>query len=92
AGVVIAVAAWHLSRKQHIDIMRPALRFGLWFMIASFVGVFIAGDLLGLQMVATQPMKMASAEALYNTACGTNASFSIFSLGTPDGTQEIWSL
>jgi cytochrome bd ubiquinol oxidase subunit I len=92
AGVVIAVAAWHLSRKQHIDIMRPALRFGLWFMIASFVGVFIAGDLLGLQMVATQPMKMASAEALYNTACGANASFSIFSLGTPDGTQEIWSL
>ena len=92
AAVVIAVAAYHLRRGQHVETMRPALKFGLWFMIFSFVGVFIAGDLLGLQMVATQPMKMAAAEALYNTACGPAASFSIFSLGTPDGSSEVWSL
>jgi cytochrome d ubiquinol oxidase subunit I len=35
---------------------------------------------------------MAAAEALYNSACGANASFSIFSLGTPDGTSEIFSI
>jgi cytochrome d ubiquinol oxidase subunit I len=92
AAVVIAATAWHLKRGQHVDIMRPALRFGLWGMIVAFVGVFVAGDQLGLQMVATQPMKMAAAEALYNSACGANASFSIFSLGTPDGTSEIFSI
>ncbi|WP_431803101.1 cytochrome ubiquinol oxidase subunit I [Microbacterium sp. bgisy203] len=92
AAVVIATAAWHLRRHQHVDTMRPALKFGLWFMIASFVGVVIAGDQLGLQMVATQPMKMAAAEALWDTACGRDASFSIFSIGTPDGTGEVWSL
>ena len=36
-------------------------------------------------MVATQPMKMAAAEATYDTVCGADASFSIFTLGTPDG-------
>lgn len=92
AAVVIAVAAWHLSRAQHIETMRPALRFGMWGMIASFVGVAISGDQLSLVMVATQPMKMAAAEAMWNSACGADASFSIFSLGTPDGTEEIWSL
>jgi cytochrome d ubiquinol oxidase subunit I len=92
AAVVIAVAAWHLARQQHHDAMRPALRFGMWMLLASFAGVALSGDFLGLQMVATQPMKMAAAEALYNTACGADASFSIFSLGTPDGTSEIWSL
>ncbi len=92
AAVVIAVSAYHMARKRDVAAMRPALRFGMWFMIIAFVGVFIAGDQLGLQMVATQPMKMAAAEALYNTACGANASFSIFSIGTPDGTNEIWSL
>lgn len=92
AAVVIAVAAWHLSRKQNQEIMRPALRFGMWTMLVSFVGVAIAGDLLGLQMVATQPMKMAAAEGFYYTGCGADASFSLFSLGTPDGTSEVWSL
>jgi cytochrome bd ubiquinol oxidase subunit I len=92
AAVVIAVAAWHLLRGQNVETMRPALRFGMWFMVVSFVGVAISGDQLGLQMVATQPMKMAAAEALYNTSCGADASFSLFSIGTPDGSQEIWSL
>ncbi|MDQ1205971.1 cytochrome ubiquinol oxidase subunit I [Microbacterium sp. SORGH_AS_0862] len=92
AAVVVAVAAWHLARGQHFEAMRPALRFGMWTVIISFAGTAISGDFLGLQMVATQPMKMAAAEALYNTACGADASFSIFSLGTPDGTSEIWSL
>ena len=92
AAVVIAVAAWHLARHQNQEAMRPALRFGMWMLLGSFAGVALSGDFLGLQMVATQPMKMAAAEALYNTACGADASFSIFSLGTPDGTSEIWSL
>jgi hypothetical protein len=43
-------------------------------------------------MVQTQPMKMAAAEAMFNSACGADASFSIFSIGTPDGTGEVWSL
>ncbi|TQK20340.1 cytochrome bd-I ubiquinol oxidase subunit 1 apoprotein [Microbacterium sp. SLBN-154] len=90
--VVVAVSAWHLSRGQHLDTMRSSLRFGLWFVIASFIGVAVSGDQLSLVMVATQPMKMAAAEAMWDTACGADASFSIFSIGTPDGTEEIWSL
>jgi len=92
AAVVIAVSAWHLSRGQHLETMRSSLRFGLWFMIVSFAGVAVSGDQLSLVMVATQPMKMAAAEAMWDSACGADASFSIFSLGTPDGTEEIWSL
>ncbi|TDL45166.1 cytochrome ubiquinol oxidase subunit I [Microbacterium oleivorans] len=92
AAVIIAVAAWHLRRGQHVETMRPALRYGMWFMIISFAGTAISGDQLGLVMVETQPMKMAAAEALWNSACGADASFSIFSIGTPDGTAEVWSL
>ena len=92
AGVVIAVSAWQLSRKQNTEMMRPSLRYGLWLMIIAFVGVALSGDQLGLVMVETQPMKMAAAEALFNSACGANASFSIFTLGTPDGTSELFSI
>jgi cytochrome d ubiquinol oxidase subunit I len=43
-------------------------------------------------MVETQPMKMAAAEALYHTATGADASFSIFTWGTPDGVHELFSI
>jgi cytochrome d ubiquinol oxidase subunit I len=90
AVVVVAVAAWHLMRGQYSEEMRTALKFGGWANIAAFAGVAVTGDSLSLIMVQTQPMKMAAAEALYTTTAG--ASFSLFSLGTPDGSSEIWSI
>ncbi|MFK4762962.1 cytochrome ubiquinol oxidase subunit I [Microbacterium sp. ZW T5_45] len=92
AGVVISVSAWHLSRGQHLDTMRISLKFGLWAMIISTAGVILSGDQLGLAMYQAQPMKMAAAEATFNTVCGYDASFSIFTLGTPDGSSELFSI
>nr|WP_217498664.1 cytochrome ubiquinol oxidase subunit I [Leifsonia sp. C5G2] len=92
AGLIIAVAAWHLSRNRNLETMRPALKFGLWLMVGAGVGTVLSGDQLGLAMVSTQPMKMAAAEALYKTSTGADASFSIFTLGTPDGVHELFSI
>ncbi|TFD51595.1 cytochrome ubiquinol oxidase subunit I [Cryobacterium frigoriphilum] len=92
AGLIISVAAWHLSRNQHLETMRPALKFGLWMMVIAGIATTLAGDQLGLVMVEAQPMKMAAAEALYTTATGANASFSVFTLGTPDGVSELFSV
>ncbi len=92
AALVICVAAWHLARNQNLETMRPALKFGLWTMVGAGVLSVVTGDQLGLVMESTQPMKMASAEALYHTASGADASFSIFTLGTPDGVSELFSV
>lgn len=87
---IVAVAAYHLSKGQYLDTMRVALKFGAFANIAAFAGVALSGDSLSLAMVEAQPMKMAAAEALYETS--TNASFSVFSWGTPDGLNEIFSI
>ncbi len=92
SALVICVAAWHLARNQNLETMRPALKFGLWTMVGAGVLTVLTGDQLGLVMEATQPMKMASAEALYHTATGANASFSLFTLGTPNGVNELFSI
>ncbi|MGM1017844.1 MAG: cytochrome ubiquinol oxidase subunit I [Actinomycetota bacterium] len=92
AGVIISVSAWHLYRRQHLDTMRISLKFGLWAMIVSTIGVVLSGDQLGLAMYAAQPMKMAAAEATFDTVCGADASFSLFTLGTPDGSSELFSI
>lgn len=89
-AVIVGVSAYHLKRSQFVETMRTSLRFGLWATVLGGVGTVVSGDGLGLAMVQTQPMKMAAAEALYNTT--KNASFSLFTLGTPDGKNELFSI
>ena len=89
-AVIVAVSAYHLKRSQRVAEMASALRLGLWSVLAGGLGTLLTGDGLGLAMVKTQPMKMAAAEALYNTAAP--ASFSLFTWGTPDGKSELWSI
>lgn len=90
--VMVAIAAWHLARRQHKGDMTTALRLGAVVNIVAFMGVGLSGHTLGLTMTETQPMKMAAAEAHYETASGKDASFSLFSIGTPDGEHEIFSV
>ncbi len=89
-AVLVGVSAYHLKRGQYLSSMKTSLKLGLWTVLAGGLGTLISGDGLGLAMVKTQPMKMAAAEALYNTS--KNASFSIFTLGTPDGHSELFSI
>ncbi len=89
-AVMVSISAYHLKRSQFVETMRSSLRLGLWTTLVGLVGTMLSGDSLGIAMVNTQPMKMAAAEALYDTSAP--ASFSIFSWGTPDGSSEIFSI
>lgn len=61
---------------------RPAVRFGLVFMIIAGVLLIMTGDLQAKLMFKQQPEKMAAAEALCQTTEG--AGFSILSIGGVD--------
>jgi cytochrome d ubiquinol oxidase subunit I len=58
-------------------------------LIASVL-VFLGGHTQGQYIYQTQPMKMASIEALWDTE--TPASFSILTIGDLSGKREVWSL
>jgi len=91
AGIfVMAISGWHLARKQHADVMRPSMRLALVTVLIGSLGVVVTGDLQARLMTEQQPMKMAAAEALYDTVAP--ASFSLVTIGSLDGSQEIWSL
>jgi cytochrome bd ubiquinol oxidase subunit I len=87
---VVGIASWHLARGRHVDVMRPSLRLGLVVTVLAGFGVAVTGDIQGKIMTDQQPMKMAAAEALYRDA--RPASFSLFTIGSLDGSKEIWSL
>lgn len=90
-GVLMAaVAAWHLLRRRNLEVFRPALRLGMAFVAVSFALLLVSGDPLGKAMTQAQPMKMAAAEALYETE--RPAAFSVFTVGTLDGSEPVFQL
>jgi cytochrome bd ubiquinol oxidase subunit I len=91
-GLVLGVALWRLVRRPGIDteVYRYAARVGSVVIILAAVGVTLTGDRQAKVMTDVQPMKMAAAEALYDTT--ERAGFSIFTIGTLDTQEEIYSL
>jgi len=85
---VVSVAAFHIRRKR--DDFRPALKLGAVTVLISGLAVAVTGDLQARIMTEQQPMKMAAAEALYNTSAP--ASFSLLTIGSLDGDTEKFSI
>ena len=90
AAFVIGISGWHLARKRHVDSMRTSLRLGLVVAVIAGAGVAVSGDAQAKIMTDQQPMKMAAAEAIYRSSAP--ASFSLFTIGSLNGQQEVWSL
>ncbi len=84
AGSFVAgIGAWHLSKGRNIDVFRSAVKAGAWVILGAAVAVSVTGDLDSKLMVQQQPMKMAAAEALYDTT--SSAPFSVLSVGDVSG-------
>ena len=83
---VVGVAAYLYVKKSHDRALyRTAIRAGAWVLLIAGLGVAISGDVQGKIMTEVQPMKMASAEGLYETE--SHAPFSVLSVGKLDGSE-----
>ena len=73
---------------------RFAATFAAIAMLVSGVGLTLTGDESGKIMTQVQPMKMAAAEALYESAGGdgSGAPFSILTIGTLDGSRPLFAI
>ena len=91
---VMAVGLWHLRKAnvgENASMYRKATRAGAWFTLVSALAVMVTGDLQGKIMTEVQPMKMAAAEALYDSA-DSHAPFSLLTIGSLDGSQEKFAV
>jgi cytochrome d ubiquinol oxidase subunit I len=80
-AMLLSVSAWHLSRHgTNADpLHRRVARMSLGVILIAAVAVSLAGHIQGQIMTKQQPMKMAAAEALFNTK--SHAGFSLFAYG-----------
>ncbi len=77
--VLIGVSAWHLRRGNETQVFNGAMRLGLPLVtIAAILTVFV-GHFNGILMSHQQPMKMAAADAVFETKKG--AGLSLFATG-----------
>ncbi|HEY5984056.1 MAG TPA: cytochrome ubiquinol oxidase subunit I [Anaerolineales bacterium] len=87
--LILGVSAYHMARQRDMKVFKTS------FQIAAVVGfiagvlVFIGGHTQGQFVYRTQPMKMASIEALWESE--QPASFSILTIGDLSGKREVWS-
>jgi cytochrome d ubiquinol oxidase subunit I len=81
AALIVGVSAWKRRRSPdtEAEFFTTSLRWGLRGTLVAAVATMVVGHFFAQWMTEVQPMKMAAAEALYETEDG--ASLSLFALG-----------
>ncbi len=88
---VLGICAYHLLRKSaNLDLFRRTFQIAVIYATIGAVMVILVGHQQAQHMVQTQPMKMASAEALWRSE--DPASMSILTIGDLTQRNEIFSI
>ena len=88
---ILGIAAWRMRRPDaDLDLFRNSFQMGV---IASLIGavlVMLVGHSQMQHMVRIQPMKMAAAEALWDTE--DPASLSLFTIGDLENRRDVFAI
>jgi cytochrome bd ubiquinol oxidase subunit I len=87
---VLGISAWHLVRNKDDEFFKYSFQLGAIVAMIFTIVVGLGGHAQGQYLVDTQPMKMASIEALWNTE--QPASFSLITIGDLSGKHLVWQI
>ncbi len=90
AFFVMGISAYHMIRKKDLDLFRRSFQIAAIVGTISIVLVILNGHTQAQHMVDTQPMKMAAAEALYESE--NPASFSLLTIGDLSQRREVFAI
>jgi len=90
AFFVMGISAYHLLRKQHLEVFNNSFRIAAIIGSIGVVLVALNGHSQTQHLVDNQPMKLASAEALWETE--DPASLSILTIGDLSLRNEVFSI
>ncbi len=92
AGFFVAgISAWHLARKSRsAELFRTSFRWGVVYGLIGIVAVMAVGHAQAQHMVKVQPMKMAAAEALWDSA--DPAPLSLFTINDTANHKEKFAI
>jgi cytochrome bd ubiquinol oxidase subunit I len=77
--VVFGVACWHLARGRNVELFKRAAALALIVLVPFSILNLVVGSRFGIITTDVQPMKIAAAEALWDTE--QPAGFSLLQIG-----------
>lgn len=90
AFFVLGVSAYHLLRKKDTDFFKKSFQIGVILGLISIVGAGGIGHIQGQYLVKNKPMKMAAAEALWETA--DPAPFAVVAIIDQENMKNSWEI
>jgi cytochrome bd ubiquinol oxidase subunit I len=90
AFFVMGISAYHILRKNEIDLFKRSFQIGAFIGMLSVTLLIFNGHSQAQHMVEIQPMKTAAAEALWETE--DPASFSLLTIGDLSLREEVFSI
>jgi cytochrome bd ubiquinol oxidase subunit I len=90
AFFVMGISAYHLLRKSDEEHFIKSFRLANIFGIIAIFLVILVGHSQAQRMVQVQPMKMAAAEALWESK--DPASFSLFTIGNERTREDVFAI
>jgi cytochrome bd ubiquinol oxidase subunit I len=89
---ILGISAWQLKRAVDPvsrEAFRRSFRFGAVYAVAATIGVIAVGHTQAQYMMKVQPMKMAAAEALWETE--NPAPMSLFTWGNEPERRDVFA-
>lgn len=87
---IIGISAYHLLHKNEPESFRRSFQLGAVIAVLSSFLILMNGHTQTQHMVEIQPMKMAAAEALWDTM--DPASFSLFTIGDMENRKDVFAI
>jgi len=89
--LILSISAYHLFRKKdNVSAFEKSFRFGAVYAFLGTIMVILVGHTQAQYMVQIQPMKMAAAEALWNSE--NPASMSLFTIGDESQRKDVFAI
>jgi cytochrome d ubiquinol oxidase subunit I len=90
---ILGISAWHLKRAtdaENREAFRRSFRIGALYAAIAALAVMLVGHTQAQYMIKVQPMKMAAAEALWDSA--DPAPMSLFTWGNEPERRDVWAV
>ncbi len=84
--VIAAISAWHLLRGNEVKVFSGSMRMVMPVLATAGVLTIAVGHFFGVLMAEQQPMKMAAADAVFETEDGVG--LSLFAIGDMKSNPE----
>ena len=90
AFLIITISIYQLNKNKNQDVFKTSMKFGVAFGLVGTLFVGLVGHNQAQMVIELQPMKMAAAEALWETE--DPAAMSLFTVGDEEKREDVFAI